>query len=159
MGCCHCNRRTSGSNSSYYYENKIKEKDDELKKKDETIEEKDKKLKEKDDEIQKKDKEIEELKSESYIDKNSQNCDSESVSSSVSSVPPKIQINIEFNGGDYEFMVKDEYELSKVLHRFKKQNKNLKPKGKFYFKGNLFDDLSKTCGDIGIEDGVSITLE
>ena len=81
------------------------------------------------------------------------------MSSSVSSVPPKIQINIEFNGGHYELMVKDEYELSKVLHRFKKKNKNLKPKGKFEFKGNLIDDLSKTCGEIGIKEGVSIALK
>ena len=88
------------------------------------------------------------------------NDSSSSSTSSISSqsIGPKIFININFANKKYIFQIKKEYDLNKVLYRFKKQNKNLKPKGKFTYRGDEIDDLSKTCEYLGINEGDNLYL-
>ena len=84
-------------------------------------------------------------------------CDDESQSSESSSLAD-ILIIIIFNGNDFEFYVKEKYDLSKVLYKFKKRYNNLKPKGQFIFNNKEIDDLSKTCGELKIRDGEYLIL-
>jgi len=78
--------------------------------------------------------------------------------SSSQSIKPNVFIHIKFGEKVYKFGIKKEYDLNKVLYRFKKQNKNLKPKGKFCYKGDEIDDLSKTCEYLGIKEGEYLYL-
>ena len=56
-------------------------------------------------------------------------------------------------------MTKLKYDLNKVLYKFKKENKNIKPMGHFYFKNMKIDNLSKTCGELDIQYDDNIILE
>ena len=84
--------------------------------------------------------------------------ESESSFSATSSVA-NTYINIIYEGEKYEFYIKEKYDLCKVLYRFKKNHRYLKPKGIFIYKNRIINDLSKTCGELGISEGDEITLK
>ena len=67
-------------------------------------------------------------------------------------------IFIIYKNEKYPFKIKGKYDFSKILYRFKKQYKQLKPEGKFSYKGDNFISLSKTCEDLGIKDGAELKL-
>ena len=145
MGCCECSRNTNegvGNTGPSSYNNCPIDYQSE-------IEEKNKKIKELEEKLEKKNA--------------GNNEEDASESSSVSSLsssqsPPDTKINIEFNGEKYEFSIKKRYCLSKVLHKFSKRYK-AKPMGRFYYKDQLIDNLSKTFSELNIEDGDNIKLE
>ena len=88
----------------------------------------------------------------------SKNSISSSIESQKSSSEANTNIYIEYKNEKYPFKIKDKYDLSKILYRFKKQNKQLKPEGKFSYKGDDFISLSKTCEDLGIKEGAILKL-
>ena len=101
----------------------------------------------------------ERIKAKLETAKTNENYGGDESQSSESSSAADVIITIEFNGNIYEFLVKEKYDLSKVLYKFKKSYKNLRPKGKFIFNNKEIDDLSKTCGELKIRDGEYLILQ
>ena len=166
MGCCKCSRNEGGG----YYQANIptflfakpnyndKKKDELIKKLKKELEEEKNKNKTKDDgNDDERIRQIEE-KLEKEKEKNKDSEESSEYESS-SKTPADIKINIKYNNKNYEFLTKLKYDLNKVLYKFKKENKGIKPKGHFQYKEKEIDDLSKTCRDLGIKYGDDIILE
>ena len=80
-----------------------------------------------------------------------------SESSEESSREKDTNIKIEYNGAFHDLPICKDYRLSKVIRRFERKN-NLSVKYKFIFQGKEYDDLSKTCKEIGIKEGSIVKL-
>ena len=87
-----------------------------------------------------------------------ENSSSSSFQSHRSSSVAKTNIFIIYDNVKYPFKIKNNYKFIKILYRFTNQFKNLKPKGKFSYKGDEINDLSKTCEDLGIKEDAELKL-
>ena len=164
MGCCKCSRNEGGGNFQtsglpflFYNDNK---KDERIRQLEEELEKEKNKNKNKNRDEGNDDERIRQLEEDLEKEKKKNNdLDESSEYESSSQSPADIKINIKYNNQNYKFMTKLKYDLNKVLYKFKKENKNIKPKGHFLIKNKKIDDLSKTCGELDIKYDDNIILE
>ena len=89
--------------------------------------------------------------------KNGLNEDNESSNEPSSSRKKDTNIKIEYNGAFHNFPICKDYRISKVIRKFERKN-NLSVKYKFIFQGQEYNDLSKTCEEIGIKEGSIVKI-